>query len=101
MLHVQVKRSPRVEVNATEGLRLTTEVKSDDLDGKGSDDGSGSNSSSNGSRRSSKRMSRKKGSFDPSALEKAAAAAGSPPGGGGGGGQLSPDKAGKAGCSVM
>ncbi|CAN0021366.1 unnamed protein product [Ectocarpus sp. 6 AP-2014] len=31
----QVKRSPRVEVNATEGLRLTTEVKSDDLDGKG------------------------------------------------------------------
>ncbi|CBJ31369.1 expressed unknown protein [Ectocarpus siliculosus] len=35
----QVKRSPRVEVNATEGLRLTTEVKSDDLDGKGSDDG--------------------------------------------------------------
>ncbi|CAN0500872.1 unnamed protein product, partial [Ectocarpus sp. 12 AP-2014] len=60
----QVKRSPRVEVNATEGLRLTTEVKSDDLDGKGSDDGSSSNSSSNGSRRSSKRMSRTKGSFD-------------------------------------
>lgn len=89
---LQVKKSPKVEVNATEGLRLTTEVKSDDLDGKGSDDGSNSSGSTT-SRRSSKRMSRKKGSFDPSALEKASAAAS--------GGQLSPDKAGKAGCSVM
>ncbi|CAN0438266.1 unnamed protein product, partial [Ectocarpus fasciculatus] len=61
----QVKRSPKVEVSATEGLRLTTEVKSDDLDGKGSDDGSNSSRSSNTSRRSSKRMSWKKGKIIP------------------------------------
>ncbi|CAM9895919.1 unnamed protein product [Scytosiphon promiscuus] len=38
----QVKKSPRVEINASEGLRLTTEVKSEELAGedcKDSDDG--------------------------------------------------------------
>lgn len=76
----KVKKSPRVEITATEGLRLTTEVKTEEVEGRsgsGSSDGDGA-----GGGRSSKRNSKKRDSAAAPASSKG-------------------DKPSKSGCSVM